>query len=154
MADDGVAEELNSILARAGQRAKSDGLAYAGALTPKEAYALWQAGAAVLVDVRTFEELNWVGAVPGAKHVEWKAWKDSNPHPEFVDQLTERVGSGLPILFLCRSVVRSHAAATLITQKGFVAYNVLEGFEGSIDADGHRGRIDGWRLAGLPWRQS
>ena len=33
------------------------------------------------------------------------------------------------------------------------AYNVLEGFEGDVDTQGHRGRLGGWRLRGLPWRQ-
>ena len=32
--------------------------------------------------------------------------------------------------------------------------NILEGFEGALDADKHRGNIDGWRFHGLPWQQS
>ncbi len=33
-------------------------------------------------------------------------------------------------------------------------YNVIEGFEGDKDADGHRNTKNGWRAAGLPWTQS
>jgi rhodanese-related sulfurtransferase len=57
-------------------------------------------------------------------------------------------------MFLCRSGVRSHHAAAAATQAGWKsAYNVLEGFEGDKDADGHRGNLGGWRKAGLPWLQ-
>jgi hypothetical protein len=34
------------------------------------------------------------------------------------------------------------------------AFNILEGFEGDLDAQQQRGRIGGWRKAGLPWIQS
>ena len=41
-----------------------------------------------------------------------------------------------------------------MTDAGFAnCYNVLEGFEGDKDADGHRGTIGGWKVAGLPWIQ-
>ncbi|RYF58086.1 MAG: rhodanese-like domain-containing protein, partial [Comamonadaceae bacterium] len=33
------------------------------------------------------------------------------------------------------------------------AYNVLEGFEGDADENGHRNLRGGWRFRGLPWRQ-
>jgi rhodanese-related sulfurtransferase len=59
-----------------------------------------------------------------------------------------------PVLFLCRSGVRSAAAAEAAARAGYAhAYNVTEGFEGPLDADGHRG-VSGWKAAGLPWRQS
>jgi hypothetical protein len=34
-----------------------------------------------------------------------------------------------------------------------MAFNVLEGFEGPKDGEGHRGTLGGWRKAGLPWVQ-
>ena len=42
----------------------------------------------------------------------------------------------------------------MATQAGYPqAYNVLEGFEGDRDADGHRKTVGGWCAAGLPWVQ-
>ena len=55
--------------------------------------------------------------------------------------------------FLCRSGVRSQHAAVLATANGYrAAYNVLEGFEGDRSPQGQR-RVNGWQMAGLPWRQ-
>jgi rhodanese-related sulfurtransferase len=57
-------------------------------------------------------------------------------------------------MFLCRSGVRSDAAARVAAAAGYAkAFNVVEGFEGDKDADGHRGTLGGWRKAGLPWVQ-
>jgi rhodanese-related sulfurtransferase len=58
-------------------------------------------------------------------------------------------------MFICRSGNRSHFAAAAATEAGFRdCYNVLEGFQGNKDANGHRDRLGGWRAAGLPWYQS
>ena len=78
------------------------------------------------------------------------------PNHRFVEQLGE---AGLtpetPVLFLCRSGGRSAAAASVATAAGFgPAYNVAEGFEGDPDAHGHRGTVNGWKVAGLAWRQT
>jgi rhodanese-related sulfurtransferase len=55
---------------------------------------------------------------------------------------------------LCRSGARSRAAAMAMTAKGYnKCYNVAEGFEGNLDAEQHRGRVSGWKAAGLPWKQ-
>jgi rhodanese-related sulfurtransferase len=55
---------------------------------------------------------------------------------------------------LCRSGHRSDSAARAATAAGYTrAFNVLEGFEGNKDAEGHRGSLGGWRKAGLPWVQ-
>ena len=61
---------------------------------------------------------------------------------------------GTKAVMLCRSGVRSIAAARRATELGFEAYNILEGFEGNPDAEGHRGRSGGWRFHGLPWKQN
>ncbi len=59
-----------------------------------------------------------------------------------------------PVLFLCRSGARSRSAAMAATAAGYAkAYNVAEGFEGDLDGEGHRGKLNGWKVAGLPWRQ-
>jgi rhodanese-related sulfurtransferase len=144
-------------LQKARQRAKDMGLPYEGALTPAEAHQLLQdSGGAKLVDVRTRAELDWVGRVPGAVEVELLSWPGSRPNPDFVKQLENAVpDKNTPLLFLCRSGGRSHNAAMLAMQAGYVeTYNVLEGFEGDKDAGGHRSSVGGWRKAGLPWTQS
>lgn len=140
-----------SVFERAAQRGAALALSYAGAVTPPEAWALAQAKAAVLVDVRTEAELRDVGRVPGALHVEWLG---PMGQAQFLTALQAEVVPNAPILFLCRSAVRSHHAAALATAAGFAAtYNVLEGFEGQLDAQQQRGRFDGWRHHGLPWIQ-
>ena len=41
-----------------------------------------------------------------------------------------------------------------MTSAGFSrCYNVAGGFEGNPDAARHRGTVDGWKAAGLPWTQ-
>jgi len=55
-------------------------------------------------------------------------------------------------MFLCRSGARSHHAAAAAAAAGYSsAYNILEGFEGDRDAEGHRGTVGGWKFHGLPW---
>lgn len=143
-----------SIKRAAAERARKMGLPYAGAVTPAEAHELMKAGAK-LVDVRTQPELHYVGRVPGALAIEWQTWPGGKPNPEFLDQLEDVVDRDEPVMFLCRSGNRSHAAAEAATNRGWKeAYNILEGFEGDKDAEGHRNTVNGWRKAGLPWTQS
>jgi rhodanese-related sulfurtransferase len=73
-------------------------------------------------------------------------------NPDFDAQIAA-VSQGKKLLLLCRSGVRSVAAAKRATELGLQAYNILQGFEGDLDAQGQRGRVGGWRLAGLPWQQ-
>ena len=126
---------------------------YAGDISNTLAYAWWQAGDAVLVDVRSDAEREWVGYVPGAVAVAWKQWPGMAPNPEF-DTAIQAVAGDKKLLLLCRSGVRSIAAARRATQLGLCAYNILEGFEGNPDGNAQRGHQGGWRHAGLPWRQS
>jgi rhodanese-related sulfurtransferase len=136
-------------------------MSYAGNVNPAEAYAALQADPdAVLVDVRTSAEWSYVG-LPDlsdiGKHViplEWQRFPDGALNTTFVEQLRETgVGEGAPIYFLCRSGVRSAAAADVATAAGLgPAYNVSDGFEGPLDHEGHR-TVAGWKVAGLPWRQ-
>ena len=148
-----MTHDIESIKAAARERAARLNLPYAGALLPGEAHALMQAGAR-LVDVRTQAELYWVGRVPGGLPVEWNTYPGSQRNPLFLEQLAELVDRDEPVMFLCRSGHRSHDAAILATQAGFLeCYNVLEGFEGDKDARQHRNSVGGWRVAGLPWIQ-
>jgi len=107
----------------------------------------------VLVDVRTDAEREWVGFVPGAVAVAWKQWPGMAMNPDFDSALRNAVPAGKKVLLLCRSGVRSVAAAKRATELGLEAYNILEGFEGDADALAHRGNRGGWRHHGLPWAQ-
>jgi rhodanese-related sulfurtransferase len=126
---------------------------YAGDIPPQLAWEWVQAGQAVLVDVRTDAEREWVGAVPGAVALAWKQWPGMLPNPAFDAGIRAAAQAGGKVLLLCRSGVRSVAAARRATELGVQAYNILEGFEGDADAQGHRGHKGGWRFHGLPWRQ-
>ena len=145
--------QLADLLNLAQARAHELGLPYAGALTPREAFDIWQlAPGAKLVDVRTRAEWDWVGRVPGAEEIEWVSYPSNQPNSHFLAQLKHSVDRESLVMFLCRSGVRSHHAASLANEAGYSAcYNVLEGFEGDKDAKGQRGKTGGWRHAGLPW---
>jgi rhodanese-related sulfurtransferase len=149
-------DSVDDILARARQRALSMKLPYAGALLPAEAHALLQQiPGAKLVDVRTRAELEWVGRIPGAAVIEWNTWPGGKPNPDFLRELQAQAPpSDAPVMFLCRSGGRSHNAAIAARQAGYAnSYNILEGFEGDKNANGHRNSVGGWRIAGLPWVQ-
>lgn len=147
--------KLTEIINLACERAKALGLPYKGALTPAEAYDLLRlAPGAKLVDVRTRAEWDWVGRVPNAVEIEWNQYPGGVRNPNFVTELKRQVDPEAMVVFLCRSGVRSIGAATAASEAGYNnCYNVLEGFEGDKDANGHRGNIGGWRKAGLPWIQ-
>jgi len=127
---------------------------YAGDIAPELACQWWQSGQAVLVDVRTDAEREWVGFVPDAVPVAWKQWPGMAMNPAFDQDLKAAVPAGKKVLLLCRSGVRSIAAARRATELGLEAYNILEGFEGNPDRSAHRGNQGGWRKRGLPWRQN
>ena len=126
---------------------------YAGDVTPQQAWQWVQAGQAVLVDVRSDAEREWVGYVPGAAAVAWKQWPGMAMNADFDAQMRAAVPEGARAVLLCRSGVRSIAAARRATELGITAYNILEGFEGDADAKGQRGKKGGWRFHGLPWKQ-
>lgn len=139
-------------------------MSYAGDITPQQAWDLLRENPeAVLVDVRTDAEWRYVG-VPDTTEldrrtvlIEWVGYPTGVRNDNFVDQLKEAGiagGDDAPVIFLCRSGQRSIGAAQAATAAGIgPSYNVLDGFEGGLDADGHRG-TQGWRALGLPWRQS
>jgi rhodanese-related sulfurtransferase len=152
-ADTAVGMSASEILELAHVRRTELGLDYAGAVTPPEAWQLLQEGAAALIDVRTAPEFQFVGRVPGSDNIEWHG-KDEKPRARFLAILGTAIDRDETVLLICRSAVRSHAAASAAAAAGFTrVYNVLEGFEGQIDAARHRGNINGWRHAGLPWEQ-
>ena len=136
-------------------------MSYAGDVTPAQAYAAVTGDDdALLVDVRTRAEWTYVGvpdlAASGRRVllVEWSRYPDGTVNDHFVDEVRAAgLEPGRPVYLLCRSGVRSQAAAAALTAAGLgPAYNVLEGFEGPHDREGHR-TVSGWKVAGLPWRQ-
>jgi len=147
---------ISEILDAAQARAKANKLPYIGALLPAEAYELLQkAPGAKLVDVRTRAEWDYVGRVPGAVQIEWQRYPTGQPNADFLVDLQAQVDPEALVMFLCRSGARSHAAATAAASAGYTqAFNVVQGFEGDKDQNGHRNTVGGWRAAGLPWVQS
>lgn len=142
------------------------GAGYAGDISPKDAWKLLQDEPdAVLVDVRTAAEWQFVG-IPvlnslGKQPVlaEWIRFPGGAPNPDFVAQVKEALsesaaGDDPTIVFLCRSGQRSQGAAAALTQEGYSrCFNILEGFEGDKNSEGQRGKVGGWKVAGLPWAQ-
>jgi len=148
---------VEEVLAAAQERAAEHGLSYFGAVTPLEAYALLKADPkARLIDVRTRAEWDYVGHVPGSTLIEWNTYPTGTRNPAFLDELRAAAADReSPLLFFCRSGQRSDSAARVAAAAGYtMAFNVLDGFEGPKDSEGHRGTLGGWRNAGLPWKQS
>ncbi len=136
---------------------------YAGDLTPQESWEILRSNPkSVLVDVRTRAEWNFVGVPDTGDEtrptifVEWTTYPDGEANHRFVQELLEagiEPSAEAPVIFICRSGHRSIDAAVAATEAGIgPSYNMLDGFEGGLDEDGHRGH-EGWKAAGLPWHQ-
>lgn len=143
--------ELESVKAEA----ESSQLAYAGGVTPGVAWQLFSTRRVLLIDVRTAEERKFVGHVPDSIHVPWATGTALTRNPRFVRELESKLGGrDVPALLLCRSGKRSALAAEAAAKAGLSnIFNVLQGFEGELDAQQQRGKADGWRFHGLPWIQ-
>lgn len=124
-------------------------------LAPPAAWALVGAGRALLVDVRTPEELKFVGQVPGSLNVAWATGTALTRNPRFVREFEGKVPEKQRrVLLLCRSGKRSALALEALRKAGYTQIsNISEGFEGELDGHQQRGRQDGWRFHGLPWTQ-
>lgn len=138
-------------------------MSYAGDVSPSEAWSgLAKEPRAVLVDVRTQPEWAFVG-VPDLRGLSkkagficWQVYPQMQVDPDFVAKVAQLAGEdkSAPIYFLCRSGARSRAAAIAVTAAGYShCYNVAGGFEGDVDAEGHRGKTNGWKASNLPWVQ-
>ena len=97
---------------------------YAGDVSPQLAFEWVRSQQAVLIDVRTDAEREWVGFVPDAIGLAWKQWPGMAMNPDFEAGLRAHVPAGKKALLLCRSGVRSIAAAKRATELGFEAYNL------------------------------
>jgi rhodanese-related sulfurtransferase len=148
---------LEQLYGQAERRRVENQLPYAGAVSPAEAFEILQLDPrARLVDVRTRAELDWVGRPligdGQYAHVEWTRYPGAVPNAEFTAQLRAVVEPDTPVLFLCRSAARSKLAAVEAAKAGFTkAFDLLEGFEGDKDSQGHRKTVTGWCFRGLPW---
>ena len=127
---------------------------YAGDVSPETAWAWAQEGRGVVVDVRTGAEREWVGFVPDSVPVPWKQWPGMAMNDAFDAGVRGAAEGCRPLLMLCRSGGRSAAAARRATELGLTAYNIATGFEGDLDEHAQRGHRNGWRQAGLPWKQN
>ena len=137
-------------------------LDYAGDISATEAWdRLLNDPKAQLLDVRTVAEWNFVGlpdlsALGRRVHcVEWQSFPTGAQNPGFVVDAAQVLDdASAQVMVICRSGARSRAAAIALTEAGFTqAFNIAGGFEGDPDAHGHRGNINGWKAANLPWRQ-
>lgn len=138
-------------------------MSYAGDVSPKEAWEiLGQDRKAVLVDVRTNPEWAYVG-VPDLRSlgkktgfIGWQIYPQMQVDGDFVARVEQLLGgdTSAPVFFICRSGARSRAAAIAVTAAGYErCYNIAGGFEGDVDAEGHRGKTNGWKASDLPWVQ-
>jgi len=136
------------------------------AVTAEDAWArLKNDAGSVLIDVRTIAEWAYVG-LPELSAldkrpvlVEWQGFPDERRNAAFVDRVVEALeplgaDHDSELLFICRSGQRSLKAAQAMAAAGYRrCRNVVDGFEGPLDADRHRGRLKGWKAKGLPWTQ-
>ena len=134
---------------------------FAGDVSPEQAWQrLSDTSDAVLLDVRTKAEWVFVGGPDLAAlgrtvvQVEWQSFPGLARNPDFVGDFRARgIATNRPVYVICRSGVRSRAAAEALAEAGYTTHNVADGFEGQLDPAGHRG-LGGWRAAGLPWKQT
>jgi rhodanese-related sulfurtransferase len=126
-------------------------------LTPKETWAFIQATPdAIFVDVRMEIESMYVGRPLGTINIPWYEYPDFEADADkFVSAVRSEVSSlDQPVVLICRSGARTLDAAQALLDKGFTrVINVLNGFEGNLDANDHRSTVNGWRFDGLPWGQ-
>ena len=118
-----------------------------------------------LIDVRTTAEWTYVGfpLVPdGARppiFAEWQTYPSMSVDASFAGRVRSAIEAAggttrSPLFFLCRSGARSMGSAAAMTADGFEhCFNIVAGFEGPPDGEGHRGREAGWKAEGLPWAQ-
>lgn len=126
-------------------------------LLPKQAYEFVQKEPdALFIDCRSDAEYFFVGHALGSKHVSWVDAPDWEVNPDFVADVKKLAGHSMqrPIVLICRSGKRSVDAGIVLEKAGFrKVFNVLHGFEGDLNAERQRGKLNGWRFDGLPWEQ-
>ena len=115
---------------------------------------------AVLIDCRTPAEWNLTGtpdlsAVKKQVALIQLSDETGRPNPDFVDRVREIATENTPLLLLCRVGGRSANACNMLASAGYTNLaNIIEGFEGRADENGHRNSFEGWKFHQLPWRQN
>jgi len=135
-------------------------------ITSQDAFEILKTNSnSVLIDTRTFEEINFVGFVDPSSFsnrmiiLPWQLYPEMQENPDFAHALEEslkelNLNSQTQLLFICRSGARSRAAAINSLNLGYNnCYNIEHGFEGDLNAGSHRGKVNGWKASHLPWRQ-
>ncbi|MDF3047994.1 MAG: glpE [Candidatus Midichloriaceae bacterium] len=135
---------------------------YRGDLSPKNSWELlYRERDSYVVDVRTQAEWRFVG-VPDLGEledrlikIEWRSFPNMEVNANFAAELMKVVANKAShLIFMCRTGARSREAANFMANLGYInCYNVLYGFEGDLDENGHRGNISGWKAEKLAWRQ-
>ena len=127
-------------------------------LLPTEALTLVQQQPdALFIDVRKEIESKYVGRPPGVVNIAWAEYPTLKPDPgNFVAAVDKLACSkDQTLVLICRSGERTVDAGIALEKAGYTqVVNVLEGFEGDLDDNQHRGTESGWRFDGLPWTQS
>ena len=135
---------------------------YAGDLTPQQTWdMLSEFPKAQFIDVRTNAEFVYVGNPDLSAlnkevvQVYWQVFPAMDVNSDFIAEIGETISDKeSPLLLICRSGVRSLYAAEALTAAGYKeCYNIAGGFEGDKNPQGHRGGVNGWKVAGLPWKQ-
>jgi len=120
-----------------------------------------------LIDVRTFEEFNFVGFVDSNSFnnrlalLPWQIFPRMDENPEFAVELEKSLkkffgekAQDAKLVFICRTGGRSNQAANYAINIGYKnCYNLISGFEGDLDKEEQRGKTNGWKANKLPWRQ-
>ncbi len=153
-----VAELVEKVMSRSAIPAS-----FAGDVLPSEAYDALRADAsAILVDVRSEPEWAFSGTPDLASLgkrpmlLSWRLYPDFSHNPQFITDLTTQLAEAeTPVFFLCKTGGRSREAAIALTAQGYrYCFNIAGGFEGDANAQGQRGKVNGWKAEGLPWRQA
>lgn len=154
-------DALQLLVNKAAQHRTSN-LAYAGEVSPREAYDYISSNYAVIVDVRTAPEWQFVGVpdlsntVSQLLNLSWKLYPSFAYNPKFICNLTAETSiyHDTPLFFLCRSGGRSLDAAVAASAEGYnYCFNITGGFEGDVGIKGQRSTTQGWKYDNLPWVQ-
>ena len=114
-----------------------------------------------LIDVRTSSEWSFVG-VPDLTSINkvpifisWELYPSINQNINFKNEIIQsKIKKNDLIFFLCRSGNRSYRAAQYLATLNYKqCVNVCDGFEGNMNSNNHRSKINGWKFNKLPWKQ-
>lgn len=122
----------------------------------------------LLIDVRTEAEFNFVGTVDSSALINsslllpWLTFPTMQENGEFKSKFENSLQlissdnyKDLHLFFICKTGGRSNSAAQFASDIGYKnCYNIVNGFEGDIDHNNHRGNINGWKADKLPWKQN